>query len=80
MLPDFTLCFSADIRELEIICHCLYEMTFVGFDEKIIQEELKEMEKSIEDYENMSDEEKKANSKTLEEFMKDLGNDGIEEE
>lgn len=51
-----------------------------GFDEKIIQEELKEMEKSIEDYENMSDEEKKANSKTLEEFMKDLGNDGIEEE
>ncbi len=69
-----------DFSELEIICHCLYEMTFVGFDEKIIQEELKEMEKSIEDYENMSDEEKKANSKTLEEFMEDLGNDGIEEE
>jgi len=61
--------------ELEIISHCLYEMTFVGFEEKEIQEELNSMEKSIEDYKNMTDEEKKANTTSIEELMKDLEND-----
>lgn len=66
--------------ELEIISHCLYEMTFAGFEEEEIQEELNSMEKSIEDYKNMTDEEKKANTTSLEELMKDLGNDETEED
>ena len=65
--------------ELEIISHCLFEMTFVGFEEKEIQEELNSMEKSIEEYKNMTDEDKKANTTSLEELMKDLENDEIEE-
>lgn len=65
--------------ELEIISHCLYEMTFAGFEEEEIQEELNSMEKSIEDYKNMTDEEKKANTTSLEELMKDLESEGTEE-
>lgn len=68
-----------DFSELEIISHCLYEMTFVGFEEEEIQEELNIMEKSIEDYKNMTDEEKKANTTSLEELMKDLETDETEE-
>lgn len=58
--------------ELEIVAHCLFEMTFVGFDEETIQEELKKPEQEMEDYHNMSDEEKKENSISLDElFNKD---------
>lgn len=74
--PESLLHFS----ELEIISHCLYEMTFIGFEEKEIQEELKSIEKSIEDYKNMTDEEKKANTTSLEELMKDLEKDETEED
>ncbi|MDY0334055.1 MAG: hypothetical protein RBR47_03765, partial [Bacteroidales bacterium] len=65
--------------ELEIISHCLYEMTFVGFEEEEIQKELNSLEKSIEEYKNMTDEEKKANTISLEELLKDLENDETEE-
>ena len=65
--------------ELEIISHCLYEMTFVGFEEDEIQEELNSIEKSAEEFKNMTDEDKKANTISLEELMKDLENDEIEE-
>ncbi|NLO51569.1 MAG: hypothetical protein GX103_10490, partial [Bacteroidales bacterium] len=65
--------------ELEIISHCLYEMTFVGFEEEEIQKELNSLEKSIEEYKNMTDEEKKANTISLEELLKDLENDESEE-
>lgn len=74
--PESLLHFS----ELEIISHCLYEMTFIGFEEKEIQEELKSIEKSIEDYKNMTDEEMKANTTSLEELMKDLEKDETEED
>ena len=65
--------------ELEIISHCLFEMTFAGFEEEEIKEELKSIEKSIEDYKNMTDEEKEANTTSLEELMNDMDNDEIEE-
>jgi len=73
--PENLLHFS----ELEIISHCLYEMTFAGFEEEEIQEELNSMAKSIEDYKNMTDEEKKANTTSLEHLMKDLESDETEE-
>jgi hypothetical protein len=44
--------------ELEIISHCLYKMTFVGFEEKEIQEERNRIEKSFEAYKNLTEEEK----------------------
>ena len=73
--PESLLQFS----ELEIISHCLFEMTFAGFDEEHIQEELHSIEKSIEDYNNMTDEEKEANTTSLDQLLKDLENDETEE-
>ena len=48
--------------ELEIIAHCLYEMTFVDFEEEAIQYQLKSLNDTIEEYKNLTDEEK--NQKT----------------
>lgn len=60
---------------LEIISHCLYEMTFVGFEEEEIQEEFDAIKNRIEDYENWSDEEKDANSTSLEDLLNDMDDD-----
>ena len=61
--------------ELEIISHCLYEMTFIGFEEEEIQDELNSIESTIEDYKNMTDEEKDAHTTSLDELLKDLENE-----
>jgi hypothetical protein len=58
--------------ELEDICHCLYEMTFMGFDEEHIQRELKALTDEVEELTNMSDEERKKNTYSLEDLMKRL--------
>ncbi|WP_299290215.1 DUF6557 family protein [uncultured Mucilaginibacter sp.] len=62
-------------NELEIISHCLYEMTFMGFDENEIQKQLSEIKKTAEEYENMTPEEGKNNSTSLEDFLKELDNE-----
>ena len=66
-----------NFSELEIIAHCLFEMTFVGFEEEIIQEELKKLEQEMEDYQSMTDDEKKENSISLDELFNtdDFAND-----
>lgn len=70
--------------DLEIIAHNLYEMTFIGFDEKEIQDELNIIQKSVKDYKAMTDEEKRQNTISFEDFFRDLdldeeGKDGDEE-
>ncbi len=65
--------------ELEIISHCLYEMTFMGFEEEEIRDELNSIESTIENYKNMTDEEKDANTTSLDELLKDLENENNEE-
>ena len=66
--------------ELEIISHCLYEMTFMGFDEEHIQSELKAITDEVEELKNMSDEERKKNTYSLEDLLKRLNdNDEIKE-
>ncbi len=40
-----------EFSEPEIIAHCLYEMTFAGFEEKEIQEELKDIKEAAEETE-----------------------------
>ena len=47
-----------EFTELDIIAHCLYEMTFIGFDETKIQGELNHLAKAAEAVENMTEEEK----------------------
>ena len=61
--------------ELEIIAHCLFELTFVGFEVDEIQEKLEDINKDVEDYKSMTDEEKKANTTSIEDLFKDLENE-----
>ncbi|MBX3042661.1 MAG: hypothetical protein KIT33_01055 [Candidatus Kapabacteria bacterium] len=56
--------------EPEIICHCLNEMTFYGFTQEKIQEQACELQAIIDEFDNMSDEEKAANTYTFDEVKK----------
>lgn len=64
----------ADFSELEIIVHCLYEMTYVGFEEEAIQKVIKRLEKDKEDYKSMSEKEKEnrfVSAACIEELLKE---------
>jgi cytochrome c556 len=54
-------------------------MTFAGFDEEQIQQQLSELQQSIEEIENMTEEERRANTRTLDELWKDLEDDEPED-
>lgn len=60
---------------LDIISHCLYEMTFVSFDEAEIKERMNEMKASIEELKNMSEEEKSKRTYTLDDIERLFGED-----
>ena len=64
--------------ELEILAHCLYEMTFAGFEEKDIQQRLYSLNKTVEDYEMMNEEEKQENIVSMDEFLDKLKEDDEE--
>lgn len=65
-----------NFNELEIIAHCLYEMTFIGFEEEEIQEKIQNIEAEAEKYKNMTEEERKENTISLDELFKDLDDEG----
>lgn len=48
-----------NFSELEIIAHCLFEMTFCGYEQEEIQEEFESINKTIDDYKNLTNQEKK---------------------
>ncbi len=58
-----------DFTELEIIAHCLYEMTFMGFEEEEIQAEMDKLKGIADEYKNMSEEEKKENTISLDDLF-----------
>lgn len=64
-----------EFNELEIISHCLFEMTFAGFDEEQIQQQISELQQSIAEFDNMTEEEKRANTRSLDELFNDLEED-----
>ena len=64
-----------NFTELEIISHCLFEMTFIDFDETEIQEQFSDINKTMETYKKMTDEEKKSNTTSLEYLIKKLEKD-----
>jgi hypothetical protein len=66
--------------ELEIIAHCLWEMTFMGFDQEEIQEELDTINKSAEEYDSMTPEERAKNTYSMEELKNMLGISDDEED
>jgi len=63
--------------EMEIIAHALFEMTFVGFGEKNIQSKLNSIKDSVEDYKNMTDEEKKAQTNSIDKLLKRSKNNAL---
>ena len=58
--------------ELEIISHCLYEMTFFGFSERKIQTFQKKLDEQSQKINNMSPEEIKKNQISSEKFLAKL--------
>jgi hypothetical protein len=48
-----------EFNELELIGHCLFEMTFMGFDERTIQKELASLKKTSDELKKMTPEERK---------------------
>ena len=60
----------AEFSELEIIVHCLYEMTFVSFSEEEIQNRIAEMEKNTKEREAMTEEEQAEIALSIEELLK----------
>jgi hypothetical protein len=52
----------------EIICHCLNEMTFMGFNQKEIKKEWEKIKKAEQEFKHMTKEEKERSTMTLEEL------------
>lgn len=65
-----------NFTELEIISHCLYEMTFVDFEENEIQEQFDIIKNAESEYMNLTEEERKDITISLEELMKQLKEKG----
>lgn len=65
-----------NFNELEIISHCLYEMTFIDYEEKEIKEQLDMINKRVEEYKELTEEEKKIKTISLEELKKRLDKKG----
>lgn len=61
--------------EIDILVHCLWEMTFTGFEEESNQEFLDKLDDENEKYENMSSEEKEEKYTSFEDVKKKFGYD-----
>ena len=61
-----------NFSDLEIIAHSLYEMTFIDYDEETIQEQLKSLNDTVEEYKKLTDEEKKQKTISLDELKRRL--------
>jgi hypothetical protein len=63
---------SENFSEVEIIAHCLWEMTFAGFDQRSIKEKIDELKRIAEEIENMTEEERKEKLIPMGEMEKSL--------
>lgn len=68
LAPETTIKFS----NLEIIAHCLYEMTFIGYNEEEINEQFETINDRVEEYKNLTKEEKEEKTITLDELKRRL--------
>ena len=59
----------ANFSESEIIVHCIYEMTYVGFTEEVIQEKIDRIERSRKERELMTEEESDAITASVEKLL-----------
>jgi len=61
-----------NFSDLEIIAHCLYEMTFIDYDEEAIQEQFKSLNDNVEEYKKLTEEEKEQKTISLDELKRRL--------
>lgn len=71
LAPETTNCFS----DLEIIAHCLYEMTFIDYNEGEIKEQFDKINYRVEEYKNLTKEQKKEKTISLDELKRRLNKD-----
>lgn len=57
--------------KLEVIVHCLYEMTSISFTEEVIKEKMNKMEKGRTERESMTKKERYATPSSIEDLLKD---------
>ncbi|HBS85613.1 MAG: hypothetical protein A2W91_14380 [Bacteroidetes bacterium GWF2_38_335] len=60
-----------NFTDLEIIAHCLHEMTFFGYEEDEIKEQFDNINYQAEKYKKLTEEEKKEKTITLDEIKND---------
>ena len=72
LAPETTKKFS----DLEIIAHCLYEMTFIGYNEKEIKKQVNAINDRVEKYKKLTKEEKEEKTITLDELKRRLNKNG----
>ena len=65
-----------NFTELEIIAHCLYEMTFCGYEQDEIQAQIDTVKDNIEVYKNLSPNEKKEQTISWEDLNKKIADRG----
>jgi len=63
-----------DFTELELICHCLFEMTFFSFDQKEIQKEIERINDVVDEIKNMTEEDRKQKLISSDEVLKRIEN------
>lgn len=61
-------------NELEIISHCLYEMTFIAFDEAEIKKQSSKISEIADEYKKLTDEEKKLRTISLDDLLREIDN------
>lgn len=59
-----------NFNELEIVAHCLYEMTFIDFDEEAIVNQKDKLNNIVSDFKNLSEKEKLEKTFSIEEVLK----------
>ena len=64
-----------EFSEPEIICHCLNEMTYAGFEEEEIQAEFGKLKSIVDEYKALTPEEKAKQTISLDELKKRLTDD-----
>ncbi len=67
---DINLLTLKEFTEPEIICHCLNEMTYAGFDEEDIQSEFSKLKSIVDEYKAMTPEEKAKHTISHDELKK----------
>jgi hypothetical protein len=63
---------NVELTRADIVAHCMWEMTYCGYDEKNIKEKFDNLMDQVKEIKNMTKEDLNKNIFSLNEFMKEL--------